>query len=179
MRISAGILLVVLFAASAALADPVPVKPDNCDFQLTFPAVPAASQTRTTTDRGDTVSTDKADLKLDIAGKTNFFRMECTKVPHMGFIDEAILTDNMNRLADDYKLQAPTVSIDRNKTTGPVGHLHGRAKLGGKDITLDIYRYTGSSNILDVWTGAEPDVFPTDANTAFLKSLKLNGADLQ
>jgi hypothetical protein len=71
------------------------------------------------------------------------------------------------------------VSVDHNKLTGAVGHIQGRAKLGGKDITLRIDRYTSTSDILDVWTGAEPDAYPSDAGAQFLKSITFNGENLQ
>ena len=68
----------------------------------------------------------------------------------------------------------PPISL-RNVVAGSVGRLHARARSGGKDVILEIYRYTSASNIFDVWVGAEPDAFPTEAETAFLKSIKLNG----
>ena len=152
-------------AAGAAQADPVTVKPDACDFAFTFPAAPIQSQTKSKTDRGDDVVTNRADLKLDVNGKTNFLRIECTRIPHQGLIDEEILKENMSGLAAGYKIQDALVSVDHNKLTGAVGHIQGRAKLGGKDITLRIDRYTSTNDILDVWTGAERTHFrPTPAS---------------
>ena len=169
----------LVFCAGAAQADPVTIKPDACDFALTFPDAPTQSQTKSRTNRGDDVVTNRADLKLDVNGKTNFFRIECTKIPHQGQVDEEILRQNMSDLAASYKLEAATVSVDHNKLTGAAGHIQGRAKLGGKDITLRIDRYTSTNDILDVWTGAEPDAFPSDAGTQFLKTITFNGQNLQ
>ena len=171
--------IVLALAASAAHADPVTIKPDACDFAFTFPAAHAQSQTKSKTDRGDDVVTNRADLKLDVNGKTNFFRVECTKIPHQGSIDEEILKENMSGLAASYKLEAAVVSVDHNKLTGAVGHIQGRAKLGGKDITLRIDRYTSTNDILDVWTGAEPDAFPSEAGAQFLGAISFNGQALQ
>jgi len=173
-----GFVLLVL-AASAAQADPVTVKPDACDFAFTFPAAPTQSHAKSKTDRGDDVVTNRADLKLDVNGKTNFLRIECTKIPHQGLIDEEILKQNMSDLAASYKLEGAIVSVDHNKLTGAVGHIQGRAKLGGKDITLRIDRYTSTNDILDVWTGAEPDAFPSDTVAQFLKAMTFNGQALQ
>ncbi len=170
--------VVAIWAAGAA-ADPVVFQPEGCDFQLSFPAAPSLTQQKQTTNRGDEVVTGKAELHLDVGGKANILRAECSKIPHMGFMDEAILSDNMRDLADAYKLQSPGVAVLHNKLAGPVGRLHTRARSGGKDITLEIYRYTSASNIFDVWIGAEPDAFPSEATTAFLKSVKLNGQDIQ
>jgi hypothetical protein len=97
----------------------------------------------------------------------------------MGFVDEAILKNNMNDLGNAYKVQNFNASIEKNAVAGPVGRLHGKAKSGGKDIVLEIYRYTGPTSIFDVWIAAEPDAFPLEAQTAFLKSIKLNGQNLQ
>jgi len=169
----------LLFAASAAEADPVTIKPEACDFAVTFPDAPTQSQTKSKTDRGDDVITNRADLKLDVNGKTNFFRIECTKIPHQGLVDEQILKDNMTNLAAAYKLEGAVVSVDHNKLTGAVGHIQGRAKLAGKDITLRIDRYTSTGDIFDIWTGAEPDAFPSDAGGQFLKSISLGGQSLQ
>jgi hypothetical protein len=173
-----GFILLAV-AARTAHADPVTIKPDGCDFAFTFPSAPTQSQTRSKTDRGDDVVTNRADLKFDVDGKTNFFRIECTRIPHQGLIDEEILKENMGNLAASYKLEAPLVSVDHNRLTGAVGHIQGRAKLGGKDITLRIDRYTSTSDILDVWTAAEPDGFPSDAGTQFLKAITFNGQALQ
>jgi len=169
----------VVFSMSAAHADPVTFKPDGCDFAVIFPAAPTQSQTNSKTDRGDDVVTNRADLKLDVNGKTNFFRIECTKIPHQGLVDEEILKENMTNLAASYKLEGALVSVDHNKLTGSVGHIQGRAKLGGKDITLRIDRYSSTNNILDVWTAAEPDAFPSDAGAQFLKTIALNGQSLE
>lgn len=160
---------------SAAHADPVAVKLDNCDFAFTFPAAPSQSQTKSRTSRGDDVLTNRADLRLDINGKTNFFRVECTKIPRQGQMDETILRQNMKDLAETYKIQAALVSVDQNRAAGAVGHIQGRATLGGKPVTLKIDRYTSANNIADVWTGAEPDVFPSEADTQFLKAITFNG----
>jgi hypothetical protein len=161
-----------------AFADPVAYQPEGCDFQITFPSSPTQSQVKASTDRGDTIVTNKADLHLDVGGKANILRAECSKIPHMGFMDESILTANMQDLANAYKLQSPSVGILHNKVAGSIGKLHAQARSGGKDIILEIYRYTGPNSIFDVWIGAEPDVFPSEAETAFLKSIKLNGQDI-
>jgi hypothetical protein len=170
---------ILVLTSSAALADTVMVKPDGCDFAVTFPAAPTQSQIKSKTDRGDDVVTNRADLKLDVNGKTDFFRIECTKIPHQGLVDEEILKENMTDLSTSYKLEGAVVSVDHNKLTGAVGHIQGRAKLGGKDITLRIDRYTSTNNILDVWTGAAPDAFPSDAGAQFLKTIAIDGQNLQ
>jgi hypothetical protein len=175
MRALAVSLLLLSLSAASAAADPVVFKPDGCDFEIAFPSTPTQSQTKNSTDRGDTIVTSKADLHLDAGGKTNILRAECSKIPHMGFMDESILSANMHDLADAYKMANPNVAVLRNQVAGSVGRLHARARSGGKDITLEIYRYTSGSSIFDVWIGAEPDAFPTEAETAFLKSIKLNG----
>ena len=181
MRGFKGFLGFSLCALSAGLAhaDPVSVKPDNCDFAFRFPAAPTQSQTKSKTSRGDDVITNRADLKLDVNGKTNFFRVECTKIPRQGQMDEEILRQNMKDLAETYKLQAPLVFVDHNKLTGAVGHIQGRATLGGKPVTLKIDRYTSANNIMDVWTGAEPEVFPSEADAQFLQAITFNGEKLQ
>jgi hypothetical protein len=165
--------------SAPASADPVVFAPDGCDFQVRFAAAPTVTQSKSTLNRGDAVVTNRADLRSTVDGKTDFLRAECTKIPSIGFVDEAILKDNMNDLAASYKLQNPLITIQRNKLTGAVGKIHATAHVGGQDITLEIYRYTGAANIFDVWVGASPDTFPSAADTAFQKSLKLNGADLQ
>ncbi len=162
----------------AAQADPVTVKFDDCDFGFTFPAAPSQSQTKSRTSRGDDVITNRADLKLDISGKTNFFRVECTRIRRQGQMDETILKQNMKDLAETYKIQAALVSVDQNRAAGSVGHIQGRATLGGKPITLKIDRYTSANNIADVWTGAEPEVFPSEADAQFLKAITFNGEPL-
>jgi hypothetical protein len=179
MQYFKGFLGFALIACcGAAHADPVSVKPENCDFGFTFPAAPSQSQTKSKTNRGDDVITNRADLKLDINGKTNFFRIECTRIPRQGQMDETILKANMKDLAETYKIQAALVSVDQNRAVGSVGHIQGRATLGGKPITLKIDRYTSVNNIMDVWTGAEPDNFPSEADTQFLKAITFNGEPL-
>ena len=180
MRRFQGFLVFAMIAlCGAAHADPVTIQPDGCDFAFTFPAAPTQNQTKTNTDRGDDVITNRADLRLDVNGKTNFLRIECTKIPRQSQMDEEILRQNMKDLAAGYKLEAPLVSVDHNAKTGAVGHIQGRAKLGGKDIMLRIDRYTSSNDILDVWTGAEPDAFPSDAGKAFLVAMTFKGEALQ
>jgi hypothetical protein len=173
-----GFALVLLLAAPVH-ADPVMFQPEGCDFQMSFPASPDQSQIKTATNRGDGVITNKAQLRVGLDGKTNFFRADCTRIAHMGFIDEAILRDNMNELAVAYKLQGAIVSVEQNRRTGSVGRIQGRAQLGGKDVQLNIYRYTGENDILDIWIGADPDAFPSAANAAFLSAIKLNGSALR
>ncbi|HWY62497.1 MAG TPA: hypothetical protein VNW15_11405 [Rhizomicrobium sp.] len=167
-----------LWVANAS-ADPVTFQPDGCDFQLSFPAAPTPSQSKTQTSRGDTVVNDKAILSLDVDGKANYFRAECTRIPHMGFVDEAILTDNMRDLGDTYKLQNVITGIEHNGVAGPIGKLRGKGRTGGKDMVFEIRRYTSKADIFDVWIGADPDLFPSGANTEFLRSIKLNGQILQ
>jgi hypothetical protein len=180
MRVFQGFLgFAVMTCGGAAWADPVAIHPDNCDFAFSFPAAPTQNQTKSKTSRGDDVITNRADLKLDVNGKTHFFRVECTKIPHQGQMDEEILRQNMKDLAETYKLQAALVSVDHNKLTGAVGHIQGRATLGGKPLTLRIDRFTSANNILDVWTGAEPDVFPSEADSQFLQAITVNGQKLQ
>lgn len=174
MRVLAGSIFAISLSAMSAFSDPVTFQPEGCEFQITFPAAATQSQVKASTDRGDTIVTNKAELHLDI-GKANILRAECSKIAHMGFMDESILTDNMQDLATAYKLQSASVAVLRNKVAGPIGRVHAKARSGGKDITLEIYRYTGSGSIFDVWIGAEPDAFPLEAQTAFLKSIALNG----
>ena len=178
MRALAVSLFALCLSTFSAAADPVAFGPEGCDFALTFPSAPIQSQVKTSTDRGDTIVTNKAELHPDAGGKLSILRAECSKIPHMGFMDESILNDNMQQLASAYKLQSPLVSVLRNQVAGSVGRLRAKARSGGKDITLEIYRYTSGSSIFDVWIGAEPDVFPTQAQAAFLKSIKLSGKDV-
>ena len=178
MRALAVSIFALFLSALSAAADPATFQPEGCDFQITFPATATQSQVKTSTDRGDAITTNKAELHPDAGGKVSILRAECSKIPHMGFMDESILTANMQDLATAYKLQSPSVGVLRNKVAGSIGRLHAKARSGGKDITLEIYRYTSGSSIFDVWIGAEPDAFPTDAQSAFLKSIKLNGQDI-
>ena len=178
MRALAVSLFALCLSTLSAAADPASFHPEGCDFQISFPAPPTESQVKASTDRGDTIVTNKAELHPDAGGKISILRAECSKIPHMGFMDESILTANMQDLATAYKLQSPSAGVLRNKVVGPIGRLHAKARSGGKDITLEIYRYTSGSSIFDVWIGAEPDSFPTDAQSAFLKSIKLNGQDV-
>ena len=178
MRALAVSLFAICLSTLSAAADPAAFHPEGCDFQISFPAPPTQSQVKASTDRGDTIVTNKAELHLDAGGKVSILRAECSKIPHMGFMDESILNDNMQQLASAYKLQSPLVSVLRNQVAGSVGRLRAKARSGGKDITLEIYRYTSGSSIFDVWIGAEPDAFPTEAQSAFLKSIKLNGQDI-
>ena len=177
MRVVSVAMAATLWAASAA-ADPVVFQPEGCDFQLTFPAAPIPAQQKSATSRGDTVVTNKAELHLDADGRPNIFRAECTRVAHMGSMDESILADNLRDLAGAYKIQNAAVSVRRNRVAGSVGLIHGRLALGGKDFTIELRRYTGPNNIFDVWIGAEPDAFPTEADNEFLKSIKLNGTEV-
>jgi hypothetical protein len=167
---------IALAGLASASADPVTFP--GCDFQLSFPAPPAPSQTKTQTDRGDSVVDDKATLSLDVDGKPNYFRAECTRVPHMGFVDEAILTENMHALGESYKLENLSSGIEHHGAAGSVGRLRGRGRVGGKEMIFEIRRYTSKTSIFDVWIGAAPDSFPSSANTAFLKSVKLDGQDI-
>jgi hypothetical protein len=180
MRRRAGFWSVagLLFWAAQAAADPVTFQPKGCDFQLSFPAAPTSSQTQTRTSRGDTVINDKATLSLDVDGKPNYFRAECTRIPSMGFVDEAILTENMRELGDTYKLQNAVPGIEHNGMAGPIGKLRGKGRVGGKEMVFEIRRYTSKVDIFDVWIGAGPDSFPSAAGTEFLKSIKLNGQSL-
>ena len=165
----------LLLLASNALADPVNFHPEGCDFEVSFPAAPTAGQTKTQTSRGDNVVTDRASLSLDTDGKANYLRAECTHIPGMGFVDEDVLKDVMSGLGDSYKLQNVIVSVEHNAAVGPIGRLHGKGNVGGKEMTIEIRRFISKSDIFDVWTGAEPDAFPSAADTAFLASVKLNG----
>ena len=178
MRAWMGIAVGVLLLTAPASADTVVFGPDGCDFKVSFAAAPTITQSKSTLNRGDAVVTDRADLRSTVDGKTDFLRAECTKIPSMGFVDEAILKDNMNDLAASYKLQNPLITVQHNRLTGAVGRIHATARVGGQDITLEIYRYTSSANIFDVWVGASPDTFPSAADTGFLKSITLNGAGL-
>jgi hypothetical protein len=125
------------------------------------------------------VVNDKATLSMAVDGKANYLRAECTVIPHMGFVDEAILTDNMHNLGETYKLQNGITGIEHSGVAGPVGRLQGKGRAGGKDMIFEIRRFTSKTAIFDVWIGSEPDVFPSAADTVFLKSVKLDGKDVQ
>jgi hypothetical protein len=112
---------------------------------------------------------------MDVDGKANYFRAECTVVPHMGFVDEAILNDNMLRLGETYKLQNVSTGIEHSGVAGPIGRLRGKGRVGGKDMIFEIRRYTSKTAIFDVWIGSEPDSLPSATDTAFVKSVKLDG----
>jgi hypothetical protein len=179
MRARFPIFVFAALWATHAAADPVTFQPAGCDFQLSFPAAPASSQSKTQTSRGDSVLSDKATLSLDVDGKPNYFRAECTRIPSMGFVDEAILTENMRDLGATYKLQNAVPGIEHNGVAGPIGKLRGKGQVGGKEMIFEIRRYTSKTNIFDAWIGADPESFPSGANTEFLKSIKLNGNALQ
>ena len=176
MGISAGAFLLL---ASAAFADPVVFHPEGCDFALSFPAAPTVAQTKTQTNRGNDVVTDRASLNIAVDGKANYLRAECTRIPNMGFTDEDVLKDVMHGLGESYKMENVIVTLEHNGAVGAIGKLHGKGKVGGKDMTIEIRRFISKSDIFDVWTGAEPDVFPTAAGTAFLGSVTLNGQALK
>jgi hypothetical protein len=181
MRQGTGVWIFAIAAlwTADATADPVTFQPAGCDFQVSFPAAPTVSQTSTQTDRNDTVVNDKATLSMDVDGNANYFRAECTVVPHMGFVDEAILNDNMLRLGETYKLQNVSAGIEHSGAAGPIGRLRGKGRVGGKDMIFEIRRYTSKTAIFDVWIGTDPDSFPSAADSAFLKSVKLDGQDLR
>src|SRR5580700_6272250 len=103
MRQGLGISVVVLAAlwASSAAADPVVFHPDGCDFEVSFPSAPAASESKTETDRGDSVVTEHAVVN----DGANYLRAECTHVPAMHFLDENILGNNMQDMGNSYRLE--------------------------------------------------------------------------
>ena len=177
MRQPTGVLIFAIAAlwTVGATADPVIFQPTDCDFQVSFPAAPAPSQTKAPTSRGDVVVIDKASLSLDVDGKSNYLRAECTHIPDMGFVDEDVLNNVMQELGGTYKLQNVTTGIEHNAIAGPIGRLHGKGRVGGKDMTFEIRRYTSKTAIFDVWIGTEPDAFPSSTDTAFLKSVTLDG----
>jgi hypothetical protein len=161
----------IILVAAPAFADPVSFHPDGCDFEASFPSAPAASETKAQTDRGDSVTTERATLN----DGGNFLRAECTYVPAMHFLDEGILQNTMNDLGASYKLTGVLTRIDHSQATGPVGYLRGQGKLGGKEVTIEVRRFTGKASIFDIWIAAAPDAFPTTAETAFLQSVKMSG----
>jgi len=167
MRTLFSVAAFILMAAPA-FADPVSFHPQGCDFEASFPAVPAASEIKTQTDRGDNVTTQRAALN----DGSNYLRAECTYVPAMHFLDEGILQNTMSDMGASYKLTGVATRVDHNQATGPIGYLHGQGKLGGKEVTIEVRRYTGKASIFDVWIAAAPDSFPTAAETAFLQSVQ-------
>ncbi len=173
MRSGKGFWAVAILSlgVSAAAADPVSFHPAGCDFEIAFPAAPATSETKTDTDRGDSVATEHASLN----DGTNYLRAECTHVPAMNFFDEGILLNNMKDLSIVYKLDHVLTSIDHNDVSGPIGVLHGQGKLAGKDVTIEIRRFTGKASIFDVWIASAPGGFPTQNETDFLKTIKVEG----
>jgi hypothetical protein len=178
-RVGTLCLFAMMFFAAPSLADPVSFHPANCGFEVSFPAAPAVTQSKTETSRGDAVITDKASLSSELDGKPNYLRAECTHIPNMGFVDEDVLKNVMQELGGTYKLQNAMVAVEHNAVAGPVGKLRGKGKVGGKDMTIEIRRYISKTDIFDVWIGAEPDAFPTAAGTAFLQSVKLDGKDVK
>ena len=157
--------------ALPAAADPVGFHPDGCDFEISFPAAPALSQSKTDTDRGDQVTTTRAVLN----DGANYLRAECTHVPAMHFLDEDILNNNMRDMGTAYKLTGFTTGVDHNEISGPIGWLRGQGKLGGKDVTIEVRRFTGKASIFDVWMAAAPDAFPAPAGVSFRKTVKAEG----
>jgi hypothetical protein len=172
MRIGLAIAMLALCGASAG-ADPVNFHPDGCDFDVRFPSAPVTTETKTETDRGDSVTIERATLN----DSGNYLRAECTHVPAMHFLDEDILKNAMNDMGSSYKLGGLSTRVDHNDAAGPVGWLHGQGKLGGKTVTIEIRRFTGKASILDVWIAADPDAFPTAVGTAFTQSVRLNGQE--
>ncbi|HWC63948.1 MAG TPA: hypothetical protein VG501_10020 [Rhizomicrobium sp.] len=168
-----------MLLTTSAFADPVAFHPANCGFEVSFPGAAAVTQSKTQTSRGDAVVTDKASLSAELDGKPHYLRAECTHIPNMGFVDEDVLKNVMQELGGTYKLQNLAVSVEHNAVAGPVGKLRGKGKVGGKEMTIEIRRYTSKTDIFDVWIGAEPDVFPTAADAAFLQSVKLGGQDVK
>jgi hypothetical protein len=188
MRTGTGIAAFLLIVAPA-FADPVSFHPANCGFEVRFPAEPAVTQSKTETSRGDSVVTDKASLNTASDGKPQYLRAECTHIPNMGFVDEDVLKNVMQELGETYKLQNAAVSLEHNAVSGPVGKLRGKAKVGGRDMTIEVRRFTSKTDIFDVWIGAEPDSFvwigaepdsfPAAAGALFLQSVLLNGQEVK
>jgi hypothetical protein len=173
MRQGAGFSIFVIAAlwATCVAADPVVFHPEGCDFEISFPSAPATSQTKTETDRGDSVATERAVVN----DGANYLRAECTHVPAMHFLDEDILRNTMRDMGASYRLEGLNIRIDHNDVSGPIGWLHGQGKLGGKDVTIEVRRFTGKASIFDVWIAAAPGAFPTPAQTDFLKTIKAEG----
>ena len=163
-----------LLATSGAFADPVTFHPDGCDFEITFPSAPTMAETKTETSRGDSVATERASLN----DGTNYLRAECTHVPAMNFFDEGILLNNMQEMGASYKLDGVITRIEHNEVSGPIGWLTGRGKLGGKDVTIEVRRFTGKASIFDVWIASAPGSVPTPAAADFLKTIKVEGKPL-
>jgi hypothetical protein len=174
-RVTMHCLFAMAFFAAPAFADPVVFHPANCDFDVAFPGAPAVTQSKTETSRGDAVVTDKASLSAELDGKPHYLRAECTHIPNMGFVDEDVLKNVMQELGETYKLQNAIISLEHNALSGAVGKLHGKGRVGGKEMTIEVRRYISKTDIFDVWIGAEPDSFPTSADSAFLQSVRLNG----
>jgi hypothetical protein len=166
-----SVIIAALAWSTGATADPVPFHPEGCDFEISFPSAPATSQTKTETDRGDSVAT----MRAVVNDGANYLRAECTHVPAMHFLDEDILRNTMRDMATSYKLDNSNTRIDHNDVSGPIGWLHGQGKLGGKDVTIEVRRFTGKASIFDVWIAAAPGVFPAPAEADFLKTIKADG----
>jgi hypothetical protein len=165
--------------AMPAFADSITFHPEHCDFEASFPATPTITQSKAETSRGDAVVTDKASLGATLDGKPAYLRAECTFIRGMGFVDEDVLKNVMRDLGETYKLQNAVITVEHNAVAGPVGKLRGRGRVGGKDMVIEIRRYTSKTEIFDLWIGAEPDAFPTAADMAFLQSLRMNGQDVR
>ncbi len=136
MRKVIEIAIGALSLASPAWADPIMFAPEGCDFQIGFPAAPTVTQSKSDLNRGDAVITNRAVLRSTADGKSDFLRAECTRIPSMGFVDEAILKDNMTELAASYKLQNPLVTILRKRRPARWGVFMPRPIWAGRILRL-------------------------------------------
>ena len=180
--IRSAICTAFLVGASVGLIVPanaqVAFQPPGCEFRAVFVVAPNV-KTATMPDKNGKSQTETiASLGVMLDGKPNFFRAECIDAEVPTSVDEALLQEDMQTIASGNNLRKAVVWVEKSSGGALIGRIRGEFTDSVATYQLEIRRYLGQHNIMDVWVGAPPGVFPSEGNLIFLKELQRDGKPL-
>ena len=176
------ICVAFLVGANVGLIMPVEAQvafqPSGCEFRAVFVGAPDVKTATMPDENGKPQTETIASLGVMLDGKPNFFRAECIDAQVPANVDEALLQEDMQAIATGNHLRKAIVWVEKSSGGELVGRIRGEVTDGVTTYQLEIRRYLGRHNIMDVWVGAPPEAFPSEGNLIFLKELRRDGKPL-
>jgi hypothetical protein len=156
----------------------VTFQPTDCDFRAVFVISPDVKTITVPSGIGKPSSEIVANLEVMLDGKRNIFRAECMVANVPPVLEEKLLLEDMQTLAQGNNLRNPTVWVEKDVTDGLVGRIRGQLSVGTMTYVMDMHRFFSTRNVFDAWIGSPAGTFPSEGNLIFLKELRRHGKPL-
>jgi len=131
-------------------------KPDNCEFNISFPGEPKVSELEFA--NGLTAN------KAEYFGKESYYRAECASINNTELLN---LKAMMMKQAELDALEGVGIESGED-TVGSYYKLRGYKTIDGRVVTFKIKSYSGVNSFVVLYAAEPSSVFPTDNIHLFL-----------